>query len=46
MVAQSQETVQQARGLTEEAEANMVFRQSELTALLAELHILQQNIPK
>jgi hypothetical protein len=46
MVAQSQETVQQARGLTEEAEANMVFRQSELTALLAELHFIQDHMLK
>jgi hypothetical protein len=46
MVAQSQETVQQARGLAEEAEANMVFRQSELTALLAELHFIQDHMLK
>ena len=45
-VAQAQEAVQRAGGLTEEAEAVMVFRQSELMALLAELRILQQNIPK
>jgi hypothetical protein len=45
-VAQAQEAVQRAGGLTEEAEADMVFRQSELMALLAELRILQQNIPK
>jgi hypothetical protein len=45
-VAQAREAVQRARGLAEEADANMVYWQSELAALMAELRILQQDISK
>jgi hypothetical protein len=45
-VVQAQEAVERARRQTEEADADMVDRQSELAALMAELRILQQDIPE
>jgi hypothetical protein len=45
-LAQAQEAVQQARRLTEEADANMVQRQSELAALLEELRIIGDHTSK
>jgi hypothetical protein len=46
VVAQSQETVLRGMSLREQADANMVDRQSELTALVAELRIIQDHISK
>jgi hypothetical protein len=45
-VARAQEVVEQAKRLRERADIDMVDRQGELAALLAELRILQQNLPK
>jgi len=44
--AQAQEAVQRARGPLWEAEIKAAQRWSELTALLAELRIIQQDISK
>jgi len=45
-MAQAQEAVNRARRLTEEADADMVQRQSELTALLEELRIIGDHTSK
>jgi hypothetical protein len=45
-VTRAQEMVEQAKRLRERADIDMVDRQSELGAFLAELRILQQNLPK
>ena len=45
-VTQAQEAVLQARSLKGQADANLEHRQSELVALLAELRIMNDHIPK